>query len=361
MKTFPCIVAALAVAACSSPDKAPVEPAARERQLVGPSDGHERDNGEMPPRLLRRFKPLAPPELPATQADRAVVALGRMLYFEPRLSRTGSVSCNSCHPLDHYGATADATSTGVDGQKGARNAPSTYNAARHFTQFWDGRARTLEEQASGPMLNPVEMGMESAAKVLSVLRGIPGYAKPFQEAFPGQADPMSLENVVAALSAFEAGLITTGRWDRYLRGDKAALSAPEKRGAKLFANLGCLVCHTGELVGGMMFEKVGAQVPWPNQADRGRGAVTKQAGDDMMFKVPSLRNVARTGPYFHDGSAATLEEAVRMMAHHQLGEDLTPDEVTDIVAWLGALTGDVPTEYVGRPELPTGAAAGGSR
>jgi cytochrome c peroxidase len=174
----------------------------------------------------------------------------------------------------------------------------------------------------------------------------------FERAFPGEAGAITVGNVATALAEFERGLMTPGRWDRYLGGDAKALTASEKEGAKLFANLGCMVCHTGAYIGGTMFEKLGVFVPWPNQTDHGRREVTHDPVDDMVFKVPGLRNVARTAPYFHDGSVASLDTAVRMMAHHQLGVDLTEEEARSIVAWLNALTGEIPRDYTAPPVLP---------
>ena len=302
---------------------------------------------DLSPRLLRRFAPI--PGAP-TGPDTPLVRLGRMLYFEPLLSRTGKVSCNSCHPLDRYGTTTTRFSVGVDGQRGRRNAPTVYNIG-HFPLFWDGRATTLAEQALGPLSNPAEMDMKSGAAV-NVLQKIPGYHSYFERAFPGDAQPISLKNISTAIAEFERGLLTPGRWDQYLEGDAQALAPSEKEGVRLFANLGCMVCHTGAFVGGTMFEKVGIFAPWPNQSDHGRREITHDPADDMVFKVPSLRNVARTAPYFHDGSVASLDTAVRMMARHQLGVDLTEQEAKSIVAWLGSLTGEIPREYTAPPVLP---------
>jgi cytochrome c peroxidase len=320
-------------------------PAAGEARNAGGEDPGA--SNDISPRVLRRYAALEPPpERPA-----ALIDLGRMLYYETRISRTGDLACQSCHPLERYGATSAKFSTGVGGQTGSRNAPSTYHASGHFTQFWDGRAPTIEEQAKGPIENPVEMGMK-ASLVVSTLQGIPGYQTAFARAFPGEGKPVTFDNVGVAIGAFEKGLVTPARWDRYLQGDSSALTPAEKEGAKLFANLGCIVCHTGPYLGGSMFEKVGARKPWPTQGDRGRRQVTGDKADDMMFKVPSLRNVAETGPYFHDGSAATLEQAIRMMAVHQLEVELEDEEVRDMAAWMRSLTGALPHDYIARPELP---------
>jgi cytochrome c peroxidase len=234
-----------------------------------------------------------------------------------------------------------------------RNAPTVYNAAGSFVQFWDGRAPNVEEQAKGPLLNPTEMAFGDPEEVLRKLRSIAGYAPLFEKAFPNESGPMTFDNVGRAIGAFERGLVTTGRWDRYLAGEREALTRPEREGLRVFLNVGCMVCHTGQLLGGSMFEKVGVVEPWPNQSDRGRAAVTHATSDVMVFKVPTLRNVAETAPYFHDGSVARLEEAVRMMGRHQLGLELNDAEINAICTWLRSLTGEIPRAYVAKPKLPT--------
>jgi cytochrome c peroxidase len=306
------------------------------------------------PRLLRRFKPLRDlietDENPSTQAK---VELGRMLYFETRLSKNQDLSCNSCHPLESYGADGQRTSPGHRGQRGQRNSPTVYNAAGQFAQFWDGRVETIEEQAPGPMVNPVEMALTSGEAAEQVLRSMPEYRQRFAAAFPeAGAQSITTETIGKAIGAFERGLVTPSRWDAYLKGDKGALSAKEIAGLTVFTNVGCMVCHTGEFLGGSMFEKAGVVEDWANQDDQGRFAVSKKGADKMMFKVPTLRNVEKTAPYFHDGSAATLDEAVATMGRHQLGLDLSWEERDAIVAWLKALTGPLPTDYIRAPVLP---------
>ncbi|MCW5801693.1 MAG: c-type cytochrome [Deltaproteobacteria bacterium] len=301
------------------------------------------------PRLLRRFQPLdqaAAPENPA------LVDLGRMLFFDKRLSRDRDVSCNSCHRLDRYGVDHEATSTGARGKRGRRNAPTVYNAAGHVRAFWDGRAADLAEQAKGPILNPLEMAMPDGASVVRVLVAIPGYVTAFERAFPGAARPITYDHVGRAIAAFEKGLVTPSRWDRYLAGDASALTKREVAGLRLFSDTGCMACHTGRYLGGSSFQKAGVTRPWPNQRDQGRFEVTAAPADRMVFKVPGLRNVAMTAPYFHDGSAKTLEEAVGTMARVQLGEELSTEDIGLIVAWLGTLTGELPTEYIREPALP---------
>jgi len=243
---------------------------------------------------------------------------------------------------------------GAKGARGRRNSPTVYHAAGHFTAFWDGRASSVEEQAKGPILNPAEMAMPDGDAVVARLRQIPGYVESFRAAFPGEASPITYDNLGRAIGAFERNLVTPSRWDQYLAGNKRALTAPEVAGLKLFTDLGCMTCHTGEFVGGSMFQKVGVASPWPNQKDQGRYEVTKLSSDRMLFKVPSLRDVTKTAPYFHDGSARTLEDAVQMMARHQIGEELADSDVASIVSWLGALTGDLPADYIKPPQLPPG-------
>jgi cytochrome c peroxidase len=316
-------------------------------------------SSEINPRLLRRFQPISPVfESARTPLTPERIALGRRLFHEPRLSRTKTLSCNGCHDLDRFGVDEQPTSLGIDGQRGTRNAPSVYNAAGAFTQFWDGRAASIEDQAKAPILNPLEMGMATPEAVVARLKAIPDYEAPFRAAFPDEADPIRYRNVGVAIGAFERGLMTPGRWDRFLDGDTGALTRPEKDGLKVFLNAGCMVCHTGPLVGGSMFQRIGIMEPWPNQRDTGRMMVTHAEQDRMMFKVPSLRNVEKTGPYFHDGSVARLEDAVHEMGTHQLGLDLTSAEVASIVTWLRALTGDVPLEYT-RPGAAFPTAANG--
>jgi cytochrome c peroxidase len=303
--------------------------------------------------LLRRFEPLRSQfENKEHAVTDAKVELGRMLFFEKRLSKNHDLSCNSCHGLDRFGVDGHPTSPGHRGQRGARNSPTVYNAAGFFAQFWDGRADTVEQQAMLPILNPSEMAVPSAEHAVAVLRSMPEYEQAFERAFPGQPEPLSPANIGAAIGAFERRLTTPSRWDDFLRGNQKALSDLELEGLRVFTNVGCMVCHTGELLGGAMYQKVGIVEPWPNQKDQGRFEVTKQEGDRMMFKVPTLRNVAKTAPYFHDGSVATLDAAVRAMGKHQLGLNLAEREVSAIVAWLEALTGEPPRDLVREPQLP---------
>lgn len=354
---------ALALAACESKVQSVDDVAAElaseaNASAAGANAATDRDASSplaiVNPRLLRRFKPLR--DVLTVEGGEAITAaqieLGRMLYFETRLSKNHDLSCNSCHKLDAYGVDGERTSPGHRKQRGQRNSPTVYNAAGHFAQFWDGRADTIEAQATGPMVNPVEMALASTAAAERVLRSIPEYRRRFAEAYPRDLEPVSSANIGKALGAFERGLVTPSRWDEYLKGDTHALSPQEVEGLAVFTNVGCMACHTGEFVGGSMYQKAGVVEDWPNREDQGRFSISKNFGDRMMFKVPTLRNVAKTAPYFHDGSAATLEGAVRMMGRHQLGLELTERERASIVAWLSSLTGRLPTEYVRAPQLP---------
>jgi len=279
------------------------------------------------------------------------ITLGRMLYYDPRLSKSQTVSCNSCHLLDKAGVDNQPTSEGHRKQHGDRNAPTVYNAALHIAQFWDGRAKDVEEQAKGPVLNPVEMAMPSEDATVAVLRSIPGYAPLFAAAFPGEKDPITYDNMARAIGAFERRLVTPSAFDRFLEGDVKALTPQQLGGLDTFMSVGCITCHNGAGVGGGMYQKVGLVHEYPTQ-DIGRAKITKNDADEFFFKVPSLRNVVLTGPYFHDGKVTTVEEAVRLMGWHQLGKELTPEQVKSITAFLGSLTGRPDPAYIAKPKLP---------
>ncbi len=289
--------------------------------------------------------------LPTDAAARARIDLGRVLYYDPRLSKNQDISCNSCHQLDRFGVDNEPTSPGHRGQRGDRNSPTVYNAYLHVAQFWDGREPDVEAQAKGPILNPVEMAMPDEASVIAVLRSIPGYAPLFAAAFPGEADPITYDNLATAIGAFERQLATPSRFDAFLGGDVAALTAAERTGLEAFLEAGCSTCHMGATLGGSTYMKLGLVQPYETE-DPGRFKVTGNESDRAVFKVPSLRNVAKTGPWFHDGSLTELDEVVRLMAWHQLGRKLDADQIQAIVAFLNALTGEVDAAYVAKPELP---------
>ncbi len=305
------------------------------------------------PAQLELFQPLPDAMLSAANPlSEEKIALGRMLYYEPRLSKSQELACNSCHKLNSYGVDNEPTSEGHKGQRGDRNSPTVYNAAGHFVQFWDGRAPDVEAQAKGPVMNPVEMAMPSEKEVVAVLKSMPGYVEAFKKAFPGEKDPVSYDNMAKAIGAFERKLVTPSRWDKFLRGDQAALTNVEKAGFNDFMDAGCQTCHAGAYLGGNQYQRLGAVKPWPDASDPGREKVTKSEADRLVFKVPSLRDVEKTGPYFHNGKVATLEEATSLMAQYQLGKNLPPEKTESIVAFLKSLTGEIPVEYIQRPELP---------
>ncbi|GIU78839.1 MAG: cytochrome-c peroxidase [Bryobacteraceae bacterium] len=308
---------------------------------------------DVPESRLRMFKPLpAAVENPKNPITPEKVELGRMLYYENRLSKSHKFSCNSCHKLDQYGVDNEPTSEGHRGQRGDRNSPTVYNAAVHFVQFWDGRAADVEEQAKGPVLNPVEMAMPDEKTVIATLKSIPQYVEMFRKAFPQDKDPVNYDNMAKAIGAFERKLMTPSRWDRFLQGDKSALNDAEKAGFLKFVETGCTTCHMGACVGGTMYQKLGVAKPYPGLKDEGRAKVTGRAEDKFFFKVPGLRNVEKTWPYFHDGSVKSLEEAVRLMAEYELGRNLSAADAASIVTWLKTLTGEIPQDYVKPPALP---------
>lgn len=281
------------------------------------------------------------------------IELGRRLFFEPRISISQKLSCNSCHGLATFGVDNEATSVGHDGQRGARNSPTVYNAALHFAQFWDGRAPNVEEQAKGPVLNPVEMGMPSPEVVNQRLAEIPGYAPLFAAAFPGEADPITYDNFAKAVGAFERRLVTPSRFDDFLAGNLGALDDAEIAGLGTFMDTGCPTCHMTATIGGQMYQKIGLVHPYETK-DLGRYDVTKKDADKYFFKVPSLRNVEKTGPWFHDGSVKTLSEAIELMGWHQLGKKLEPADVQSIETFLKSLTATPPAAYIAEPALLPG-------
>ncbi|MEZ4754097.1 MAG: cytochrome-c peroxidase [Bdellovibrionota bacterium] len=273
-----------------------------------------------------------------------IVELGRKLYFDTRLSLDKDISCNSCHDLKNYGVDSLPTSPGHKGQLGDRNSPTVYNAALHISQFWDGRAKDVEEQALGPVLNPVEMAMPAEDLVIERLGSDKEYPELFKKAFPKDEKPLNFINMGKAIGAFERTLITTSRFDKWEAGDKSALTAEEIAGFEKFKQTGCTICHGGKLFGGNMYQKLGLVKAFKTE-DTGRHKQTGNEADKYFFKVPSLLNIAKTGPYFHDGSVKTLNEAVKIMGEYQLGKNLSDEDVKSIVIFLNSLTGDLPKEY----------------
>lgn len=305
----------------------------------------------------KHFRPVpaAPPQLSANPATPDKVELGKMLFFEPRLSESWMLSCNACHNLATGGVDLQETSIGHGWRKGPRNAPTVLNAVFNIAQFWDGRAEDLEDQATGPMMNPGEMG-SSAERVLGTLRSIPEYGERFKRAFPGEADPVHVGNVAKAIAAFEATALLTPNapFDRYLAGDTGALSERQREGLRLFVEKGCVGCHDGTNVGGGRYARFGAvQAPGGGllpATDKGRSTVTGRPEDEYVFRVAPLRNVALTPPYFHSGEVWDLEDAVAIMGRAQLGQELAGEEVEAITEFLQSLTGEQP--QIVYPVLP---------
>ncbi len=303
-----------------------------------------------------QFKPI-PPEPPAIKEAPLTpekIELGKLLYFDPRLSMSWLISCNTCHNLGLGGVDLQQTSIGHGWQKGPRNAPTVLNAVYNFVQFWDGRAQDLQAQAKGPIQASVEMG-NTPERVVQTLKSIPDYVERFKKSFPNQPDPVSFDNLARAVEAFEATLITPdSRFDRYLKGDVNALSDPEKQGLALFMDKGCVSCHNGINLGGSRYAPFGVvQKPGADilpEKDKGRFTVTHTASDEYVFKVPSLRNIALTAPYFHSGQVWDLRQAVAVMGAAQLGIKLTDPETDAVTTFLKTLTGTQPKVDV--PILP---------
>lgn len=287
-----------------------------------------------------RSEPIEPIQ-PAKVTKPAKVELGKKLFFDPRLSMSGLISCNTCHNLSIGGTDNLRTSIGHKWKDGPVNAPTVFNSSLAVAQFWDGRAANLKEQAAGPIQADIEMNMPHTLAV-AVLQSIPGYVAEFKKVYG--SDKIDINKVTDAIAAFEETLVTpNSRFDRWLQGDDKALSKQELAGYKLFKDSGCVACHHGPAVGGTSFQKMGVLEPYMSKSPVvGRAAVTGKDADRMNFKVPTLRMVEYTYPYFHDGAAATLEEAVDIMGRLQLGRKYSKEEIDSIVAFLKTLSGDRP-------------------
>jgi cytochrome c peroxidase len=302
-----------------------------------------------------------PADNPITPAK---IELGKMLYFDPRLSVDGTVSCNSCHNVMSDGGDGRPVGVGVRGQRGGRGSPTVWNSAYNTVQFWDGRAASLEDQAKGPLTNPIEMGMANHDEVMKRVNQIPGYVAAFKKAFPKDKDAVTIDNLAKAIATYERTLITLNSpFDRYIKGNKKAMTVQQVKGMKLVEEIGCTSCHTGENFSGDGFKMgEGHYQPFPQipgskfdkmydlLADKGRFEVTKKDEDKNHWRVPTWRNVALTAPYFHNGKVKTLDEAVRVMGKTQLGIDLTDEQISNIVAFLNSLTGEFPKQTL--PKLP---------
>ncbi len=299
-------------------------------------------------------KNMATPEFPITPER---VDLGRKLYFDPRISVDGTVSCARCHQPALYGTDGLPKPRGAHDKLNPRNAPTVLNAALQFKAHWRGDRANVEDQAKQALIGPPSFGDPDYAAAMAKIKAIPGYAEMFRKAFPGEPDPITQDNWGKAIGAYERTLVTPSRFDEYLTGNVQALSPAERIGLRKFIETGCTACHNGPGVGGGIFQKFGVVEDYwketgSKQVDKGRFDVTHDPNDMYVFKVPSLRNVAMTPPYFHDGSVPSLTKAVRIMAKVQLGKTLSDQDATDIVTFLRCLTGKLPDEFASAPVLP---------
>ncbi len=272
------------------------------------------------------------------------VVLGKQLFNDPKLSKTNTISCASCHDLTMGGTDRKALSVGIDGQLGTINAPTVLNNSFHFKQFWDGRASSLEEQIEGPIHAPNEMG-SSWPEIVEKLRQSPEYVSAFDKLYE---QDISADHIKDAIATFERALYTpNSRFDQFLRGNTSALTKEEKEGYRRFKGYGCVACHQGVLLGGNMYQKFGVFGDYikergnETKADLGRYNVTGKEEDRYMFKVPSLRNISLTAPYFHDGSAETLDKAVKVMVNYQLGREADQKDIDLIIQFLKTLNGEI--------------------
>jgi cytochrome c peroxidase len=289
------------------------------------------------------------------------VELGRMLFFDPRLTIDGNMSCSSCHQPAFYGTDALPRGIGVKQRPHPHNVPTVLNAGELNIIHWRGDRDSLEDQAAKAVTSPITSGQPDERAVIDRLSRISGYAPMFQAAFPNDPQPMTLQNFAKAISAYERTLLTPSPFDVYLAGNQEALSSAARAGLAKFINTGCVACHNGVGIGGGMFQKFGVvedywKATGSEPVDKGRAEVTNDPADLYVFRVASLRNVAMTAPYFHDGLVATLPQAVKVMARVQLGVTLSDADTRDIVAFLESLTGELPAKFATIPVLPSGAA-----
>ncbi len=304
--------------------------------------------GSLPKAMVSEKNPITPEK----------VKLGKMLFYETRISVDGTVSCSRCHPIGLYAADGLRKSIGDNCKVNPRNAPTVLNAAGQISAHWIGNRADVEDQAKQSVIGPPSFGMPSYEAVEKKLKEIKGYAPLFEKAFPGEKDPVNVDNFSKAVGAFERTLVTPSRFDAFAKGDQAALTNPQKRGLKAFIETGCMTCHSSAYFGGQMYQKFGIFEPYwkytkSEEIDEGRFVVTKNDLDKYVFKVPVLRNVAKTSPYFHDGSVDKLEHAVRIMGKVQLGKDLTQPQIEEIISFLKSLTGKIPEGVLNVPLLPS--------
>lgn len=328
------VLALTAHAAASGGDEALLNQA---KQIFGP----------LPKAMVSENNPITPEK----------VTLGKTLFYETRVSVDGTVSCARCHPIGLYAADGLKKSIGNNGKLNPRNAPTVFNAAGQISEHWIGNRTDVEDQAKQAVIGPPSFGMPSYEAVEKKLKEIPGYASSFAKAFPGEKDPVTVANFAKAVGAFERTLVTPSRFDAFVQGDRTALTAPQQRGLKIFIETGCHTCHSSAYVGGQMDQKFGLFEPYwqstkSQDIDEGRFVVTKNETDKYVFKVPMLRNVEMTSPYFHDGSIDRLSDAVRIMGTIQLAKTLPDPQVEDIVLFLKSLTGKIPGDALRVPLLP---------
>ncbi len=303
--------------------------------------------GPLPQVMLSEKNPITPEK----------VKLGKILFYETRISVDGTVSCARCHPIGLYAADGLKKSIGNHCKINPRNSPTVLNAAGQISAHWIGNRTDVEDQARQSVIGPPSFGMPSYEAVESKLKGIKGYMDLFKKAFPAEADPITVDNLAKAIGAFERTLVTPSHFDSFLKGDTVALNGQEKGGLKTYVETGCIMCHLGPFVGGQMYQKSGIVEPYwkytkSEPIDEGKYVVTKNDADKYVFKVPMLRNVAKTSPYFHDGSVNKLEDAVWIMGKIQLGKDLNRGQVEEIVTFLKSLTGKIPEDALRVPLLP---------
>ena len=286
------------------------------------------------------------------------VKLGKILFYETRISVDGTVSCARCHPSALYAADGLRKAVGNNCKINPRNAPTILNAAGQISAHWIGNRADVEDQARQSVIGPPSFGMPSYEAVENKLKEIRGYTDLFEKAFPGEANPITVDNFAKSVGAFERTLVTPSAFDAFVKGDRSALKALQKRGLKAFMEIGCMTCHSSAYFGGQMYEEFGVVEPYwkytkSDPIDEGRYAVTKSEADKYVFKVPVLRNVEKTAPYFHDGSVGKLENAVWIMAKIQLGKDLDKTQVEEVVTFLKCLTGKIPEDALRVPLLPS--------
>ena len=322
--------------------------ACQNQQKEKAKDGYE----DLYPLASNFFQPISSLELETPNPDKVV--LGKYLYFDTRLSGEGNISCNSCHGLKTYGVDNERFSPGdAPGTVGGRNSPTVFHAALHKMQFWDGRASDVEEQAGGPILNPLEHNIKDEKQLMNRLKAVELYQELFTKAY-GNEDPLTFNNLTNAIGAFERTLMPESRFDTYLEGDQSALNTQEKKGLQAFIDSGCITCHSGPALGGQMLQKFGLfHDYWKHTAsedvDLGLFDISARESEKYYFKVPGLRNIVHTAPYFHDGSVDDLDYAVKIMGKLQRNVDLSDEDVSDIVAFLGSLSSDIPDDVKENP------------